>query len=190
MSRCAPAHALSSQASGQLLLSAPESTSVTGINSLKIGYNRVFGYYIEISRANQHLVPKDYERRQTLTNAERYTTPELKTREAEVLGAEEKICALEQKLFLNLRDSVADWSLKLHETGIALAELDALCSLAEVAHKKGHVRPALSNTGLIIWVSRVTAAQPSMVSSTWPTFMREGTPNGFSAISHGVPSAI
>lgn len=123
----------------------------SGINSLKIGYNRVFGYYIEISRANQHLVPKDYERRQTLTNAERYTTPELKTREAEVLGAEEKICALEQKLFLNLRDAVADWSLKLHETGAALAELDALCSLAEVAHKKGHVRPLLSNTGRLVF---------------------------------------
>jgi DNA mismatch repair protein MutS len=123
----------------------------SGINSLKIGYNRVFGYYIEISRANQHLVPKDYERRQTLTNAERYTTPELKTREAEVLGAEEKICALEQKLFLDLRDQVADWSVKLHETGIALAELDALCSLAEVAHKKGHVRPVISNTGRLVF---------------------------------------
>ena len=123
----------------------------SGINSLKIGYNRVFGYYIEISRANQHLVPKDYERRQTLTNAERYTTPELKTREAEVLGAEEKICALEQKLFLNLRDSVADWSRKLHETDIALAELDALCSLAEVAHKKGHVRPMMSNSGRLVF---------------------------------------
>jgi len=119
----------------------------SGIGSLKIGYNRVFGYFIEISRANSHLVPKDYERRQTLTHAERYTTPELKEREAEVLGAEEKICSLEQKLFLALRDDVALSAEKLHATGRALAELDALCSLAEVAHKKGHVRPAMSTTG-------------------------------------------
>ncbi|HEY3322585.1 MAG TPA: DNA mismatch repair protein MutS [Planctomycetota bacterium] len=119
----------------------------SGIHSLKIGYNRVFGYYIEISKANQHLVPKDYERRQTLTNAERYTTPELKAREAEVLGAEEKICALEQKLFLALRENVAQSAECLHATGRALAQLDALCSLAEVAQRKNHVRPVLSNSG-------------------------------------------
>ncbi len=119
----------------------------TGIASLKIGYNRVFGYYIEISRANTKLVPKDYERRQTLTNAERYTTPELKTREAEVLGAEEKTTALEQRLFLQLRDEIAASAPRLHSAGQALAELDALASLAEVAHKKGHVRPVLTNNG-------------------------------------------
>ena len=123
----------------------------SGIGSLKIGYNRVFGYYIEISRANQRLVPKEYERRQTLTNAERYTTPELKEREAEVLGAEEKICALEQKLFLKLREEVAASAARLHAAGRALAELDALCSLAEVAHKKGHVRPLLTNSGRLVF---------------------------------------
>jgi DNA mismatch repair protein MutS len=122
----------------------------SGINSLKIGYNRVFGYFIEISRANQHLVPKDYERRQTLTNAERYTTPALKEREAEVLGAEEKICLLEQKLFLKLREEVAQSAARLHATGQALAALDALCSLAEVAQKKGHVRPVLNNSGRLV----------------------------------------
>jgi DNA mismatch repair protein MutS len=119
----------------------------SGINSLKIGYNRVFGYYIEITRSNQHLVPKDYERRQTLTNAERYTTPALKEREAEVLGAEEKICALEQTLFLKLRDEAARSAARLHATGQALAALDALCSLAEVAQKKGHARPVLNLSG-------------------------------------------
>ncbi len=119
----------------------------TGIGSLKIGYNRVFGYYIEISHANRALAPADYERRQTLTNAERYTTPELKTREAEVLGAEEKICALEQRLFLQLRDEVAASAPRLRAAGQALADLDALASLAEVAQKKGHVRPVLTNNG-------------------------------------------
>jgi DNA mismatch repair protein MutS len=122
-----------------------------GIGSLKVGYNRVFGYYIEISRANSKLVPSDYERRQTLTNAERYTTPELKEREAEVLGAGEKICALEQKLFLKLREATAQSAQRLHAAGQALAELDALCSLAEVAARKGHVRPTLNNSGRILF---------------------------------------
>jgi len=127
-----------------------EEAARTGISSLKIGYNRVFGYYLEISRANQHLVPKEYERRQTLTNAERYTTPALKNREAEVLGAEEKTCALEQKLFLQLRCQVAESAPALHAAGRALAELDVLCSLAEVAHKKNHVRPVLSDSGKLV----------------------------------------
>ncbi len=119
----------------------------TGINSLKIGYNRVFGNYIEISHANRALAPADYERRQTLTNAERYTTPELKARESDVLGAEEKIGALEQRLFLQLRDEIALAASKLHAAGQALAELDGLASLAEVAQKKGHVRPTLTLNG-------------------------------------------
>ena len=119
----------------------------SGISSLKVGYNRVFGYYIEISRANQKLVPADYERRQTLTNAERFTTPALKEREAEVLGAEEKIGVLEQKLFLKLRERIADYSACLHTAGRALAALDALCSLAEVAHKRNHVRPLMTPNG-------------------------------------------
>ncbi|HLX64142.1 MAG TPA: DNA mismatch repair protein MutS [Planctomycetota bacterium] len=119
----------------------------TGIASLKIGYNRVFGYYIEISHANRAHAPSDYERRQTLTNAERYTTPELKTREAEVLGAEEKSCALEQRLFLELRDEIAQSAARLNAAGQALAQLDALASLAEVAHKKAHTRPVLTLNG-------------------------------------------
>jgi len=123
----------------------------SGINSLKVGYNRVFGYYIEISHANKAKVPADYERRQTLTNAERYTTPELKSREAEVLGAEEKICILEQKLFLKLRACVAESAPALHACGGALAQLDVLCSLSEVAHKKNHVRPVLNNSGRLVF---------------------------------------
>ena len=121
----------------------------TGIGSLKVGYNRVFGYYIEISRANAKLAPADYERRQTLTNAERFTTPALKEREAEVLGAEEKIRALEQKLFLALRDVAAQSAPRLLEAGHALAQLDALGSMADVAQRRGHVRPSLSNSGRV-----------------------------------------
>jgi len=123
----------------------------TGIASLKVGYNRVFGYYLEISRANQRLVPSDYERRQTLTNAERYTTPALKEHEAEVLGAEEKIRALEQKLFLRLSDAVTESAGPLHAAGRALAELDVLCSLAEIAHKKNHVRPVITTSGKLVF---------------------------------------
>ena len=142
-------HAIASGGKGWIVNFQASEIQRSGISSLKIGYNRVFGYYIEISHANRALVPDDYERRQTLTNAERYTTPELKSREAEVLGAEEKIHALEQRLFLQLREELAQHVPALNAAGQALAELDALCSLAEVAHKKGHVRPALNNGGKI-----------------------------------------
>lgn len=117
----------------------------SGIPSLKVGYNRVFGYYIEVTRAHLERVPEDYERRQTLTNAERFITPELKEREAEVLGAEDKIRAIEAKLFQTLRDETAASARGIQTAGKALAQLDALCSLAEVAAKKGYVRPVLSD---------------------------------------------
>ena len=121
-----------------------EIATQTGIASLKVGYNRVFGYYIEVTKANVGSVPAWFERRQTLANAERYVTPELKQHEAEVLGAEDKIRTLEQQLFNALRDEVRAFVPELQAAGAALAELDALCSLAEVAVKKGHVRPELS----------------------------------------------
>ncbi|MCK6474616.1 MAG: DNA mismatch repair protein MutS [Planctomycetes bacterium] len=124
-----------------------EEAEKSGIPNLKIGYNRVFGYYLEVSKGNLHLVPKHFERRQTLTNAERFITPELKEREAEVLGAEDKIRLLEGKLFHELRDEVAQSAGGLREAGVALSELDALCSLAEVAARRGHVRPVLSSGG-------------------------------------------
>ncbi|MFH0938556.1 MAG: DNA mismatch repair protein MutS [Planctomycetota bacterium] len=150
----------------------------SGIANLKIGYNRVFGYYIEISRANQHLAPKDYERRQTLTHAERYTTPALKEREAEVLGAEEKICALEQQLFLKLREQVAQSAELLQIAGQALAELDALCSLAEVAHKKGHTRPIINDFGRL----RFEQMRHPVLEDTLPK--GELVPNDLSLATH------
>ncbi|MDR7535256.1 MAG: DNA mismatch repair protein MutS [Armatimonadota bacterium] len=113
----------------------------TGIKSLKVGFNKVFGYYIEVSNANRHLVPADYLRRQTLTGAERYVTLELRAREAQILGAEERTRDREYELFVALRDAVAARAEALLATAAALAEADALLSLAEVAERYGYVRP-------------------------------------------------
>jgi DNA mismatch repair protein MutS len=118
----------------------------TGIASLKIRYNKVFGYYIEVSRPNLRLVPDDYQRRQTLVNGERFVTAELKEYESKVLGAEERLRALETGLFAELVASVAARSAALAGTAVAVGRLDALLSLAEVAHRKGYVRPAVRKT--------------------------------------------
>ena len=117
--------------------------SRTGIGNLKIRFNNVFGYYIEISKGNVSRVPEDYERRQTLTNAERYTTPQLKQWEEKVLGAEEKIIELETELFQQVRVQVRNETHKLQSTARALATLDALASLAETATRRNYVRPVL-----------------------------------------------
>ena len=113
----------------------------TGIASLQVGFNRVFGYYIEISRARLDKVPADYERRQTLANAERYITPELKEMEEKVLGAEERANALEYQRFLEVRGEAAAISTGCGRTAAALAELDVLTALAELAVERRYVRP-------------------------------------------------
>lgn len=115
----------------------------TGIKSLKVGYNKVFGYYIEITRANAHLVPDDYLRKQTLANAERYITPELKEYESTVLGAGEKLCALEYEIFLEVRGRVAEFTGEIQEAAAVLAELDVYQSLARTARDNRYVRPVL-----------------------------------------------
>lgn len=116
----------------------------TGIRSLRVGFNKVFGYYIEVSNANQHLVPADYIRRQTLTGAERYITPEMKEREAAILGAEERIAAVEFELYSALRDAVATRASTLLEVARALAEADVLLALAEAAERGGYIRPEMT----------------------------------------------
>src|SRR5436190_526851 len=116
----------------------------TGIASLKVRHNKVFGYYVEVTRPNLPLVPPDYERRQTLVGAERFVTPTLREHEARVLGAEERLRALEMHLFEALLDTVAAHHPTLARTADALATLDALASLAEVAHRRGYVRPAIT----------------------------------------------
>jgi DNA mismatch repair protein MutS len=115
----------------------------TGISTLKVGFNNVFGYYIEVSKGAVAKVPNDYQRRQTLANAERYITPELKEWEDKVLGAEERIAKLEAQLFAEVRTAIAAETRKLQSTARALATLDVLCSLAEVAAVRNYVRPVL-----------------------------------------------
>jgi len=117
----------------------------TGIGSLKVGYNKVFGYYIEITRANKDAVPSDYERRQTLTGAERYVTPELKSYEAKVLGAEEEIARLEERLFGELRDTVGAAIHRIQDVASRVATADTLASLAEAAARNGYARPDISD---------------------------------------------
>ena len=119
----------------------------TGIQSLKVRFNNVFGYYIEITRANLHLAPADYERKQTLANAERFTTPELKDYEQKVLDAEEKILALEKDLFHDVRKRAAAEAQRIRATATALAELDVTAALAQVAAENRYQRPAFSASG-------------------------------------------
>ncbi|HQR34777.1 MAG TPA: DNA mismatch repair protein MutS [Blastocatellia bacterium] len=115
----------------------------TGIATLKVKFNNVFGYFIEISNSNKDRVPPDYERKQTLVNAERFTTPELKEYEAKVLGAEERILTLEIELFNDVRRRVAQEVKRIQGVARAVATLDVLASLAEVAAQRNYVRPQL-----------------------------------------------
>ena len=113
----------------------------TGISSLKVRYNQVFGYYIEVTKSNLHLVPSHYTRKQTLVNAERFITPELKEFETKVLGAEEAICQLEYRLFEEIRKRVSDETARLQKTASAIAVVDILGSMAEIADRYDYVRP-------------------------------------------------
>src|SRR5689334_11992627 len=116
----------------------------TGIKSLKVRFNSVFGYFIEITNANLASVPDDYIRKQTTVNGERFITPELKEVEGKILGAEERSQALEYELFLELRGRLLEHLAEMQTTAGALAQLDALCSLAETARLYGYCRPAVT----------------------------------------------
>ncbi|WP_251575926.1 DNA mismatch repair protein MutS [Limosilactobacillus agrestimuris] len=123
---------------------------VTGINNLKIGYNHVFGYYIEVTKVNLSKIPRDrYERKQTLVNAERFSTPELKEKEALILGAQEKSTALEYDVFVKIREKVKKQIKRLQSLAKALSELDVLQSFAVVSEDYHFVRPAM-NTGHVL----------------------------------------
>jgi DNA mismatch repair protein MutS len=113
----------------------------TGISSLKVKFNSIFGYYIEISKANLHLVPQDYDRKQTLVGAERFTTPELKEYEAKILDAQEKMVEIERRLFTELRTAIASEAKRIRQTALALAEVDVLASLAHIAALRNYCRP-------------------------------------------------
>jgi len=121
----------------------------TGIKNLRIKYNEVFGFFVEVTRSNLHLVPEDYERRATVTHAERFVTSELKARESEILAAEDRANELEYDLFVQVREQVAGHAGSLRQTARALAELDVLAALAEVAARHGYVRPAVDDGDVI-----------------------------------------
>jgi DNA mismatch repair protein MutS len=124
----------------------------TGIASLKIRFNSIFGYYIEISKTNLHLAPADYERKQTLVNAERFTSAELKEYERKILAADERIVEIENRLFVELRSGVAAHAARLRVTASAIAQLDVLTSFAKLAAERGYCRPEFSATGELLIV--------------------------------------
>ena len=118
----------------------------TGIGSLKVKFNSIFGYYLEVSKPNLHLVPSDYERKQTLVNAERFTTPELKEYEAKILDAQEKIVEIERRLFSELRSAIAGEAKRIRQTALALAEVDVLAGLAHLAALRNYCRPKIEDS--------------------------------------------
>ncbi len=121
----------------------------TGIKNLKIGYTKVFGYYLEVTKSYMNLVPDYYIRKQTLANCERYVTPELKEMEAKILNADEQMMKLEYELFLQIRQHIKDQVVRIQETAYSIAVIDTLNSLAIAAVKNNYVRPEMNNTGYI-----------------------------------------
>ncbi|MDD5284896.1 MAG: DNA mismatch repair protein MutS [Desulfuromonadaceae bacterium] len=140
---------ISSEGKGFIARLEAKERARTGISTLKIRYNRVFGYSIEITKSNLAAVPADYVRRQTLANAERFVTEELKSYEEKVLGAEERICDLEYFLFQEIREQVAGHSGRLARTGDSLATLDVLISLALVASERNYCKPFVDDMDVI-----------------------------------------
>ncbi len=121
----------------------------TGIKNLRVRYNKVFGYYLEVTNSYKELVPEDWTRKQTLANAERYITPELKELEDMILGAEDKLAVLEYDLYCEVRDSIGEQVVRIQETAKAIAHLDVLASLACVAQSNDYVRPSINTKGVI-----------------------------------------
>jgi DNA mismatch repair protein MutS len=140
-----------SQHSKQIIASMEErERKRTGINSLKIRFNQIFGYYIEISKANLHLAPADFERKQTLVNAERFTSAELKEYERKILAADERILEIERQLFVDLRSGIAGNATRLRKTAAAVAKLDVLTTFAKLAADRNYVRPEFNETGELL----------------------------------------
>ncbi|HMI48553.1 MAG TPA: DNA mismatch repair protein MutS [Gemmatimonadaceae bacterium] len=141
-----------------------EERTRTGINSLKVGYNKIFGYFIEVTNTNVHLVPSDYQRRQTLAGAERYVTPSLKEYEERVLTAAERVEERERELFEALRLRIGAQVSRLQAVAQIVAELDVLASLAEVAAREGYVRPQLTDD----FALEITAGRHPVVERMMP----------------------
>ena len=141
--------AISSQGKGGIGKLQQQERERTGINSLKVGYNRVFGYYIEVTKANLNSVPEDYIRKQTLVNAERFITPDLKDYESQVLTAQEKIRQLEYSLFLKIKDAVTLQNRRIQKTAVCLGCLDAVAGLAQTAAVNGYIKPEVDQSQVI-----------------------------------------
>jgi DNA mismatch repair protein MutS len=159
---------ISQDGKGWLLRLEQEERRRTGIGSLKVRYNKVFGYYIEVTQANLDRVPSSYLRKQTIAGGERFFTPELKEMEARVLGAEERRLALEREIFERLRERVLAFAASLQSTAAALAVVDALASLAEVAERQRYVRPTVDDSDRI-----------EIVEGRHPVVEASGMPEGF-----------
>lgn len=143
---------ISTQAKDWLANFQAKESETTGIKSLKVRYNKVFGYYIEISNSNLSAVPQNYTRKQTLVNAERYITPELKEYETKILNAKDQICEIEYKIFIDLRDKTSKFTATIQKTAQAIAILDALLSLGEVSMRNGYIFPEI-NDGTVVNIS-------------------------------------
>lgn len=121
----------------------------TGIKNLKVGFNRVFGYFIEVTRSYYSLIPEDYVRKQTLTNCERFITEELKIAENKILGAKEKALSLEENIYISLREFLATKIKPVQETSVAISELDVLCSFAQVSMQNQYIKPEIAADGVL-----------------------------------------
>ena len=140
----------------------------TGIASLKVKFNSIFGYYIEISKPNLHLAPRDYERKQTLVNAERFTTPELKEYESKILDAQEKIIEIERRLFAELRSAISGEARRIRQTALALAEVDVLAALANIAALRNYCRPTFDGSSDVeIIEGRHPVIEQQEISARW-----------------------
>ena len=142
-------HEIMADGSGVLAQIEAEEREKTGIPKLKVGYNRVFGYYIEVTNLYKELVPENYIRKQTLTNGERFITQELKELEGKIIGAKDRAIALEYEVFCTVRQQVGNEVDRLHSTAKALAALDVLASFAEVAVNNNYVCPQINTNGVI-----------------------------------------
>jgi DNA mismatch repair protein MutS len=142
----------------------PRERERTGIASLKVGFNKVFGYYLEVTHANTHLVPDDYIRKQTLTNAERYITPDLKEYETLILNAEERILQIERRVFTELCQRLAHYAPRLLQTADSLAQLDVAAALAQVTVNNGYARPLLTDANEL----RIVNGRHPVVEQTLP----------------------
>ncbi len=153
----------------------------TGISSLKVRFNKVFGYYIEVTKPNLHLVPKDFERRQTTAGGERFATAELRALEERVLGAEERRAALEERLFEELRGEVAGAASGIRTAADAVATVDALLSLARVASERGYVRPEVDGSEAL----EIEDGRHPVVEALLPDGPSAFVPNDVRVVSRG-----